>query len=82
MYTSLLKISFFFHHYFLGSLKKSTPVSSILQYQTLSLHLYLFQNEVSPLIKEERGKGMDIQGQTPVKSSSSPIFISQLMNSG
>ena len=43
-------------------------MSSILQYQTLSLQLYLLQNEASPLIRKGRSKRMDIQGQTPAKT--------------
>ena len=67
IFKSLLKDSFFVHFYFLGSSSQRAPMSSILQYQTLSLQLYLLQDEACPLINEARSK---LQ-QTPVK----PLII-------
>ena len=43
-------------------------MSSILQYQTLSLQLYLLQNEAYPLIKEWLVKHRDTQGQAPARN--------------
>ena len=43
-------------------------MSSISQYQTLSLQLYLLQDEACPLTKERLNKRMEIQGQTPAKT--------------
>ena len=68
IFKSLLKDSFFVHFYFLGSSSQRAPMSSILQYQTLSLQLYLLQDEACPLIKEARSKHIDIQGQAPAKT--------------
>ena len=42
-----------------------------MQYQTLSLQIYLLQDEVCPIIKEGRSKRMDTQGQTQAK----PLII-------
>ena len=66
IYKSLLKVSFFTHFYFLGSLNQRAPVSSILQYQTLPLQLCLLQ--ACPLIKQARNKRMGIHGQAPAKT--------------
>ena len=43
-------------------------MSFILQYQPLSLQLYLLRVEVCPLLKEGRSERMDIQGQTPANT--------------
>ena len=43
-------------------------MSSKLQYQTLSVQLYLLQDEATHLIKEGRRRRMDIQGQAPAKT--------------
>ena len=51
---------------------------SILQYQALSLHLYLLQDEACPIIKEGRSKRMDVQGQSPEKKFDHPISSSSL----
>ena len=39
----------------------------MLQYQTLSLQLYLVQDEACPLTNDGRGKRMEVQGETPPK---------------
>ena len=55
-------------------------MSSTLQYQTLSLQLYLLQDQDCPLIKEGRSKCMDIQGQTPGKTLIIQFHLHHLQN--
>ena len=43
-------------------------MSSILQYQPLSLHLYLLRDEALSLLKDGHSKRMGIQQQTPAKT--------------
>ena len=42
-----------------------------MQYQTLSLEIYVLQDEGCPIIKEGRSKRMDTQGYTQAK----PLII-------
>ena len=55
-------------------------MSSILQYQILSLQLYFLQDEAYPLIKEGRSKHMGIQGQTPAKTLIIQFYLHLLTN--
>ena len=50
-------------------------MSSIWQYQALPLHLYLLQDEASPLIKNGHSKRMDIQVQTPAKTLTIQFYL-------
>ena len=60
IYKSLLKVTISVHFYFLGSPNERVSLSFILQYQLLSLQLYLLRDEVCPLLKEGHSKHMEI----------------------
>ena len=68
IHKSLLKISFFVHFYFLGSLNEQLPLSSLWHYETLFLQLYLLQVEAWLLIKHGLSKHVDVQGQNLAKT--------------
>ena len=60
IYKSLLKVTVFVHFYILESPNERISVSSILQYQLLSLRLYLLRDEVCLLLKEGHSKRIGI----------------------
>ena len=62
--------SYFFRSFLFYLISKQTcsSVIYITILSSLSLQLYLLQDEASPLIKEGRSKRMDIQGHTPAKT--------------
>ena len=75
IYKSLLKVTVFVHFYILESPNERISVSSILQYQLLSLRLYLLRDEVCLLLKEGHSKRIGI---SPAKLLWSSISISSL----
>ena len=52
----------------------------MLQYQTLSLQLYLVQDEACPLTNNGRGKSMEVQGETPPKTLVNQFHVHLLTN--
>ena len=52
----------------------------MLQYQTLSLQLYLVQDEACPLTNNGRGKSMEAQGETPPKTLVNQFHVHLLTN--